>query len=153
MRTLTKSSKQERSGHSRSLSFPSVCVFRLTNVIPERITFVSRGTTVLLPPITAAREDLCEILRQQEEFAATHGNQADVIAGMGVCSRTWPGAQSQQHCQPPAGRPADFCPQQHSSSQSINCPIHYKVIPTSQGTPTQHAAHKVHRHLHVKARF
>ena len=53
---------------------------------------------------------------------------------------------------PAAGRPADFCAQ-HSSSQSINCPIHYKVIPASQGTATQHAAHKAHRHLHVKARF
>jgi hypothetical protein len=29
-----------------SLSFPSVCVFRLMNVIPERIIFVSRGITV-----------------------------------------------------------------------------------------------------------
>ena len=27
--------------------FRSVCVFRLTNVIPERIIFVSRGITVL----------------------------------------------------------------------------------------------------------
>ena len=53
----------------------------------------------------------------------------------------------------PAGWPADFCPQQHSSSQSINCPIHYKVIPASQGTATQHAAHKAQRHLHVNARF
>ena len=77
-------SKHERSGHSRSLSFPSVRVwqrnelttshrgdpptrlgclrsrqrevrrliitFRLTNVIPERIIFVSRGITVLDTP-------------------------------------------------------------------------------------------------------
>jgi len=28
MRTLTQSSKHERSGHSRSLSFPSVCVWQ-----------------------------------------------------------------------------------------------------------------------------
>ena len=72
MRALTQSSKHERSGHSRSLSFPSVCVwhrnelttshrrdpparlgwwevtFRLTNVIPERIIFVSRGITVVV---------------------------------------------------------------------------------------------------------
>jgi len=39
--------EHERSGHSRSLSFPSVCVFRLTNVIPKRIIFVSRGITVV----------------------------------------------------------------------------------------------------------
>ena len=80
MHALTWSSKHERLGHSRSLSFPSVCVwqrnelttshrgdpptrlgclrsrqremrrliitFRLTNVIPEWIIFVSRGITV-----------------------------------------------------------------------------------------------------------
>ena len=60
-----------------------------------------------------------------------------------MCSRTWPRAQSQQHCEPPAGRPAD--PQQHSSSQSINCPIHCKAILASQGTATQHATHKAQR--------
>ena len=49
--------------------------------------------------------------------------------------------------------PADFCPQQRSSSQSINFPIHYKVFPASQDTATKHAAHKAHWHLNVKARF
>jgi hypothetical protein len=34
----------------------------------------------------AVTGELREIAWQQKEFAATHGNQGDVIAGMGVCS-------------------------------------------------------------------
>ena len=69
---------------------------------------------------------------------------------MGVCSWTWPGAQPQQNSETLAGW---FLPAATFSSQSINFPIHYKVIPASHGTATQHAAHKVQRHLQVNALF
>ena len=58
MRALTYSSKHEQSGHSRSS-------FRLTNVIPERIIFVSRGITVL--DYKAVDDRLC-ILRIKTKF-------------------------------------------------------------------------------------
>jgi len=96
-------------------------------------------------------KDLREILWQQKEFAAIR-----VMSLLGwVCVHGHGPVRSHNSIasRRPAGWPADFCPQQHSSSQSINCPIHYKVIPASQGTATQHAAHKAQRHLHVKARF
>jgi len=84
MRALTQSSKHERSGHSRSLSFPSVSVFRLTSVIPERIIFVSRGISVL------ARDEVlrCAVLNKVggEMYAARTNRKTCISVKIPLCT-------------------------------------------------------------------